>query len=293
MVQHEQPTPHELSQPVDQAAGPRKYRLEGRVSAETVGEYTIHVTQECPEHIRQKLLTLRTPEEVAAFLKNLHMLWTPSRRKVFHSPDLKNEQEPEVMAILKRKELKPNDPQFPGMDIEKFTTDVLHEMRTAYAMQDIFQRRAADLPKTAEIDGVTYALTYRVQTPWGAIENTATGTKYGIFEYLQGTSIRAEVASQMGWNHLTEKARLFFGKLNAGLDQIANICVDEGLEPWDFGLHQLIYTRNDQEHKIEMGIVDTEEFNFAEDGVYWPDSFRKFGMPPVIIFASVVDSDFD
>jgi hypothetical protein len=244
------------------------YRLEGRVSAEKVGEYTVFVTEDCPEHIRQVLEQLKTPEQIEDFIKSLTILWTPSRRKVFHSRALMSAEHPEVMAILKRKEEKPNDPNYPGMMISEFTTDVLHEMRTAYAMQEIFERRAADLPKRAFIKGKRYTLSYQVQTPWGAIESDDKSKRYGIFEYIEGTSIRAEVASQSGWEYVPLEKRLYFAKLQKGLNRIANICVEEGLEPWDFGLHQIIYTHNDEARTIKMGIVDTEEFNFVEDGSF-------------------------
>lgn len=288
MVNHEE---DQLSQPdqqghqgPDKASEPRR-TLEGRVSLETVGKYHVFLTDDCPENVRHVITALHTEQDVAKFITSLRKVMTPSRRNVYLSPGFFVAKSGETAPIFKQKAEKPNDPEYPGLKISSFTTDAFHEMETTYALQDILQKRAADVATSMTVDDEAYAVHYRVQKPWGAIVNSEDETqKYGIFEYINGISVRGEAAHFGLWNDIPEDLRVLYGQMHQVLDRLSRVCVEEGLEPWDLGIHQLIYTIDRATKSISLGIVDTEEFNFASDGQYWPDSFLKVGLPAILIY---------
>lgn len=289
MVNNEHQQPDHGSQDRHERAVHPRYLLEGRVSLETIGKYHLFLTDDCPAHVRDVLLGLTTEEAVTDFISHLVQLRTPSRRRVYRSPEFSGQNG--VVPIFKLKERKPNDPEYPGMDIEGFTTNPLHEMETAYALDEIVHARKADLPETLVYNDKEYAVQFRVQKPWGAlIDSTNESKKYGIFEYIEGISVRGEAASYGMWNDIPEVYRKFYGKMHGLLDQVAHISVEEGLEPWDLGIHQVIYQLNQETGQISLGIVDTEEFNFASDGAFWPESFSKYGLPAILLMSMLFNS---
>ena len=267
----------------------RLFHQETQVPTEVLGKYLIFLTPDCPQSVRQQLLKISTEADMARFIAALNRLDTPSRRRVYLSGVFQAGEE--VVPIFKQKAKKPNDPTLPGLNIEGFTTDVFHEMKTAYALIEILKRRSSELPNTLLVGQEKYSISYQVQKPWGAIvNNDDERQRFGVFEYIHGTSVRAETASYGGWNLTLEHLRKLFGHMSIVANAIANVVVEEGLEPWDFGVHQFIYSLDVDSRRITIGIVDTEEFNFSAEGSYWPESFINIGLPPVLIFASILDS---
>lgn len=267
--------------------------LEGRIRKEEIDNYTIFITDSCPPEIAELLLKVRTKEEVEALKKTFYRIGKPSRRSIYATRELVVADR--YAAIFKQKAVKPNDPEYPGLQIEKFTTDVFHEMQAAYALDEIVRRRQADLPQSITYEEKQYALEYHTQMPWGAlIDRENADEHYGIFECIAGTSARFEATSYGHWNYVPEVLRKFYGQLHMTLDQVANISVEEGLEPWDLGVHQLIYTIDEANRRIKVGIVDTEEFNFTADGEFWPSSFTRIGLPPILMLTLMISSgDYD
>lgn len=292
MVNYELPNPasSESSHDSDPHLAPRR-TLEGRVSLEIRGKYHLFLTDDCPPALARFLTDLSTEEAVSEFIAGLRQLATPSRRKVFQPviykfPGLEN-----VSPIFKQKAEKPNDPKFPGLNIVNFTTNVFHEMETAYAMDEILRQRAADLPQIMEYLGEEYQVSYQVQKPWGAlVDSTDPTVKFGIFEYIDGQSVRAEAASYGLWNDIPEEYRKLYGRFSTLINEVANVCVAEGLEPWDLGIHQLIYTLDENNKRVSLGVVDTEEFNFSADGEFWPESFSRIGLPPILLLSMLFNA---
>ena len=272
-----------------------KPKLEGRLSTEIIGKYHLFLTDDCHPKLAEELHQLKTEQDVAQFIAGLKKLYTRSRRAIFlHRMSGSGQGNTEVgsesgnggsdAAVFKRKAMKPLDKDFPGLDVSRFTTDVFHEMQTTYALIDIFERRAADLPHTLIYQGEQYEVAYQIQKPWGALVNTEDPTqKFGIFEYIQGNSFRDEIMEYEHWNLVPEEIRKFHGQLHVNFNAIARICVlEEGLEPRDTGAHQVLYSVDKNAMKIRIGIIDTEEFNFSSDGQHWPEQYSRIGMPSLI-----------
>lgn len=230
------------------------------------------------------LVTQQCPAEVAAALSKKialqDMTWfedqplATSRRKVAIV-----ELSSDISVVVKEKQEMRSDP---SMKVDFFTRSVVHEMRTSYGL-----RQALDelpLPSHLVYLEEEFTLSFDAQLPLAAILNLEDPReRFTVFAYIPGDSAREEVAAYGGWNQTPAEKRKLFGLFHQVLCSISNALVERGIEPWDLGVHQLIYEIDHEKRQIFLGILDTEEYNLSKRyGEYWPDQFTEIGLPAIL-----------
>jgi hypothetical protein len=236
-------------------------------------------TQQCPSFVRNEIFSNTVAYGTNWFLHSKldHDIF-PSRRNIYNYQLILNSKECS-MILKEKKEYGDNQAQ----KVPYFTKSLIHEIRTSYALKNIVEKFPI---KEINVNGIRYRLNAQVQSAFGGIINLQNQKeRYGLFEYISGQSIREEINSFDGWNNTPESKRKLFGSLHTWLSQLANYSIDYNLEPFDLGIHQLVYweTKEGVSNNIHIGILDTEEYNFAKFGSFWPRNSMQYGLPPVAL----------
>ncbi len=166
-----------------------------------------------------------------------------------------------------------------------FTQSIVHELRTTYLLQILLNQ--IDLPDSLAANNKIYNLDIHVQKPIAAmIDLKDPSLRYTIFEYMIGESVREEVREYGGWTYTSETQRRLFTAMQGVLSEIAQGLVENGLEPWDLGVHQVVYDIQGPSENLvlQLGLLDTEEYNIADRyGSCW-DTGQEVTLPPVLPF---------
>ena len=250
----------------------------------------------CPEEVKTTIFQQTGLSGSEWFKRNLKRVNSRRRMSFENVPKADGES---VTYVIKEKSLKPKDPKQPDLDIPRYTTSAFHEMRTSFLLADILEKNKEQITSQIPFQDQMLTVQYEVQLPWAAIINTKPGLqkqeKYSVFQYLPGTSVRNELASEGGWNNASEEQRKLFGQIDKNISNLSRVLVDNGLEPYDLGAHQVVYTINLERNCITLGILDTEEFRpFSgekESPRLWNDSWYKHGLPSVLIISSIWGMD--
>lgn len=248
-------------------------------SKKRVGDYQLLVARNSSPSVIQALEEKINTSGIEWFSQTQRQEHSLSRRKVciFRLPT--NE-----IIVVKQKERKDTDTDIPQLKLPYFTQSIVHEFRTSYLMHDLMQK--IELPQTIEYQNESYELTYEVQKPLAAILNMNNpNERLTVFEYIPGDSVRDDVAMNGGWQYTSEEKRKLYGEFHQILKNISPQLVEHGLEPWDLGAHQLVYSIDRAKKSMHLGILDTEEYNLsAQYGQLWPESYDRIGLPVILPF---------
>lgn len=241
-----------------------------------IGELQLLLARGCSESTAA-LLEQKISQTGLSWIERHETVEARSRRQVAIIPlDAKT-----LVVVKKKREIRNGF----EMKLKFFSTSIVHEFRTAFHLKELME--SLPLPQTLEYHEEEYALTWDVALPLAAILNlNDPSERYVIFEYLDAESVKEEVDGYGGWGETPESKRELFSRFHDVLNQIAPHLVERGLEPWDLGSHQLVYTLNEETKQIYLGILDTEEYNFsARYGDHWPDTHSPRSLPQVIVMS--------
>lgn len=223
----------------------------------SLGHYELLIARTCDPTLIPPLKAQIETQGIEWFQDSLKNGETHSRRQVY-IPVVENN----GVVVIKKKDQKLDPKADPRLKVGYFTQSIVHEFRTSYLLLELMQH--LDLPKTVEHKGESYRVIYDVQVPLAAIVDLDDPSqRYTIFEYIPAFSARDDVNLNGGWFYTSEETRKLFGQFNQLLLQIAPQLIPYGLEPWDLGVHQLLYEVNETQKTVYLGIIDTEEYNFA------------------------------
>ncbi len=233
------------------------------------------IARGCTDELSELLITIVKNQGTTWFESYIRDEYSKSRRKVYF-PILEG-----TKVVVKEKAPKEDASQ---AKLRYFTESIVHEFKTSYLLQKLLSEM--ELPDKVLYLGKKFRLSYEAQTPLAGILNLTDSTKrYTIFKYISGTSVRDEVALNGGWENTSQSKRELFGQFHDVLNKISNQLIKFDVEPWDLGVHQLVYTINQSDDSIHVGILDTEEYNFsARYGDHWPKSFIEIGLPVILPF---------
>lgn len=245
-------------------------------SKHVVNHLELLITNQCPPDLAHQIKELIINSGLTWFANNTRDEFSNSRREVFITP-INSLQS----VVVKKKDRLEDDN---GLKVSYFTQSIVHEFRTANLMRNLIGK--INLPQFIEHDGKKYSLIYDVEIPVAAIINLENpNDRYSIFAYIPGDSVRKEVAMNGGWSYTPENKRKLFGQMHKTLNQVAKELVEHGLEPWDLGVHQIVYRIDEQKQEIHLGIIDTEEYNLScMYGAHWPEIFISQGLPAILPF---------
>ncbi len=231
------------------------------------------ITEGCPAEIASRLKTEVCENGTDWFQKHIVSKdITPSTRTIYYS-NLGVSQRP--LVVLKEKHLRED----PGWVKNSFyTTSLTHEMRTSMALAQIIKNFPEEY--SIEHNNQILPVNLKVQAPLGAVINTKERKSYGIFQYEEGESIRDRFEWWGTWNNAPEELRKLTGQIQRALNVVAVEALKRGLEPWDLGAHQVVYRL--ENNKLNLYILDTEEYDFGFDQRFGPEEF--LGLPPSLIY---------
>lgn len=279
-----------------------------RTSHITDNGWILSLTDHCPEHLEQFLLRAVKSASDSWMPEPSSKTLTPSRRTIFFVDENITKQEG-MRFVMKKKQVKhlsQKDPINYDVQYERllalFTTYPYHEIRTSEKLaQVVLEFNKQNLAQIV-IDGISYHPKFAVQNCYGSLTTQGRNKKrFGIFEYVPGVSPRivtfeSHDGFQSGWNAVTETERLLFGRIHSLLCELANMSIQSPyfLEPWDLGVHQVIYSLDEMTKTINITILDTEEYlDSTKFGNFWPEIFEHVGLPAVLMFAEKEYSQWD
>lgn len=247
------------------------------------GEFFLF-TDDCPHETREELVNLVTVgglEWLLSAPSNGSAASSSRRATYFPYSHFSSVEMPVFLQKNPKKQ-----PGEESLKVKYFSESVLHEIRTSYLLQHVLSQVNTALPNEVQYKDQLYQLTCISQTPWGALIDTKKhSSSFTFFKKAHSYSLRNEVESVGGWNYVNEADRKLYSQFHALLGKVSEKCLDLGLEPWDLGVHQLMYRVDELGSLMEVCIIDTEEYNIpARFGQEWPTSPDSQNLFPVIFF---------
>jgi hypothetical protein len=245
--------------------------------------YVLFFTQDCPDEVKNDLREMIAQNGINALVNDISV--GPVTRSSL-SPE--HIDQTYRLPIFKKKSK--SNPKGEALKVEYFTSSLVHEMRTSLRLQELLLELESELPEIIEYKNRRLHVVYKTEVPWGALINTKNNSRFSIYESTPGVSVRSVVKCEADWNNLDKEERVLLGKINKILHQLSIHLVNNGLEPWDLGLHQVILDRDFHSDVLFLTIINTEEYNFSEKfGHHWTKGLLEVGLPPILFFLNSLD----
>lgn len=244
--------------------------------------FRVLITHDCPEDIATAIKTKTEAGGVEWFQSYRQSKEvTPSNRDIYFVNLIEDSYLP---VAIKKKRPRTND--WPKTRF--YTTSMTHEIATTEATRKVLEAKFFGPIQIELVDSndkpYLQDASLSIQKPYGAIIDTENQhQRYGIFDYVSGDSVRNKIHYYGLWNDTPRQIRKLAGSVQVLMDNVALELLNNGIEPWDLGAHQVIYREDDS--ILHLTILDTEEYGFGYGKRFDIDTYT--GLYPVLLLSYI------